>query len=162
MFEQITGMLVKSVDTIFAPLAIFNATTSLFIVSCIITAVIIILNRFTTNRKAIKEIKEKMQNIREQLTAAQKIGDTKSADKFLSEMMNINNEYMKHMYKGLFVSLIVITIFFPWVRYSYGAAAVASLPFDVPFIGGKLNWILWYILVSFTMGWVIRKLLGFD
>lgn len=162
MFEQITGMLVKSVGTVFAPLAVFNPAISLFIIASFITVLVIVLNRFATNKKAMKEIKERMQDIREQLTAAQKIGDKENIDKFLSEMMSINNEYMKHMYKGLFVSLIVIGIFLPWLKHAYSATAVASLPFSVPLIGSELSWILWYILVSFTMGWVIRKLLGFD
>lgn len=162
MLEGITGMLVNVVDTAFSPLAIFNPAISLFIVSTFITVLVIVLSKFATNRKAMKEIKDKLQDIREQLTAAQKSGDNESASKFLSEMMSVNNEYMKHMYKGLFVSLIVITIFLPWVRYSYGTGAVASLPFNVPMLGSELNWVLWYILVSFTMGWVIRKLFGFE
>jgi len=162
MFEQITGMLVKGVGIVFAPLAVFNPAISLFIVSSFITVLVIFLNKFTTNREAMKEIKDRIQSIREQLTAAQKIGDTENANKFLSEMLSVNNEYMKHMYKGLFLSLIVIAIFLPWIKHAYSATGVAALPFDAPFIGSELNWILWYILVSFTMGWVIRKLLGFD
>jgi uncharacterized membrane protein (DUF106 family) len=53
-------------------------------------------------------------------------------------------------------------LFLPWLNYTYEAKVVASLPFDVPFIGHELSWILWYVLVSFTIGWVIRKLFGFD
>lgn len=162
MFEEITGMLVKSLDVVFAPLAVFSPATSLFIVSAFITVLVMVLTRLTTNKKAMKEIKEKMQSIREQMTAAQKIGDTTGANKFLAEMMSTNNDYMKQMYKGLFVSLIVISLFLPWLNYTYEAKTVASLPFDVPFIGRELSWILWYVLVSFTIGWVIRKIFGFD
>jgi len=32
----------------------------------------------------------------------------------------------------------------------------------VPFIGTTLDWLLWYILVSLAIGWVIRKLLVID
>lgn len=162
MFEEITGMLVNAVGFVFAPLAVFSPAVSLFIVSSLITVIVIALNGLTTNRSAVKEIKNKMQNIREQLTAAQKSGDKQGADKFLSEMMGVNNDYMKQMYKGLFISLVVITLFLPWMRYAYGTAAVASLPFEAPFIGNKLDWIMWYILVSFTVGWILRKMLGFD
>lgn len=160
MLEQITGMLVNVVGTIFAPLAIFNPAISLFIVSSFITILVTGLNRLVTNKKAMKEIKDRLQSIREQLTAAQKIGDSENVSKFLKEMMSVNNEYMKHTYKGLFISLIVVALFLPWLGHNYGAMTVASLPFDLPVIGSELNWILWYILVSFTMGWVLRKLLG--
>ncbi len=160
MLEAITGMLVSAVGTIFAPLAVFNPAVSLFIVSSLMTILVTGLNRLVTNKKAMKEIKDRLQNIREQLTAAQKIGDSESASKFLKEMMSVNSEYMKHTYKGIFISLIVIAIFLPWLGHNYGGMIVASLPFEVPMIGSELTWILWYILVSFTMGWVIRKLLG--
>jgi uncharacterized membrane protein (DUF106 family) len=121
-----------------------------------------VLNRLLTNTKAVKELKDKMQEIREQLTAAQKIGDKENTNKFLNEMMNMNNEFMKHSYKSMLVSLVVIAIFLPWMTSKYGGMTVAALPFDVPFIGSSLNWVLWYVLVSFTIGWVVRKLFGLD
>jgi uncharacterized membrane protein (DUF106 family) len=40
--------------------------------------------------------------------------------------------------------------------------AVAELPFNVPMVGSSVDWIFWYILVSFTIGWVVRKVFGFD
>lgn len=162
MFEGITGMFIGVVGTAFAPLSVFSPAVSLFIVTSFITVLLIVLNKFATDRKAMAEIKQRLQDTREQLTTAQKAGDNKTADKLLSDMMSINNEYMKHMYKGLFVSLIVFTIFLPWIRQSYGTGAIVALPFDAPMVGSELNWIAWYLLVSFTMGWVIRKILGFD
>ena len=67
--------------------------------------------------------------------------------------------------RGLFwcliVSMIVIAIFLPWVQSKYeGFAAVASLPFNLPFVGSSLNWLYWYILVSLTIGWIVNKLFG--
>jgi uncharacterized membrane protein (DUF106 family) len=160
MIDQITGMLAGAVGMIFSPLSVLNPAVSLFIVSSIITVLIVTFTRIVTNKKAMDEVKQKMQEIREQLTAAQKIGDNESASKFLKEMMSINSQYMKHMYKGLFVSLIIVALFLPYLGSNYGGMAVASLPFELPVIGTELTWIFWYVLVSFTMGWVLRKLLG--
>ena len=160
MLDQITGMLAGAVGFVFSPLSIFSPVVSLFIVSSFITVLVIGITRIVSNKKAMDEIKERMQNIREQLTAAQKIGDTENASKFIKEMMGVNSEYMKHTYKGLFVSLIIVLLFLPYLNVHYGTAAVASLPFEVPFIGAELTWFFWYVLVSFTMGWVVRKLFG--
>lgn len=160
MIDQITGMLVSAFGTVFSPLEMFSPAIAIFIISSIITVIVVTLTRIVSNKKAMDEIKEKMQDIREQLTSAQKIGDTEGASKLLSEMMNINSSYMKHTYKGLFVSLIVVALFLPYLGSQYGAMTVASLPFELPVIGAEVEWVVWYVLVSFTMGWVLRKMTG--
>jgi len=162
MFEQITGMFTVGVDFIFGPLAVFGPAISLFLISSFITILVILLNRLVTNKKIVSELKERMEEIKEQLTDAQKSGNKDEVSKFLDEMMGLNAKYMKHMYKTLLVSLVAITIFLPWIRYSYSGMAVAQLPVTLPLIGSQLNWIFWYILVSFTIGWVVRKVFGFE
>lgn len=163
VLEQITGMLVNTLDIAFGPLAAaFNPAITMFFISSFITLLVIVLNRLVTDRKIITEIKERMHDIREQLTNAQKSGNKDDTNKFLNEMMSINSEYMKHMYKTMFISLIVITVFLPWIKHSYEGMAIANLPFKAPFVGSSLNWIVWYILVSFTIGWVVRKVFGLD
>jgi len=162
MFEDITGMVVGGMDAAFAPLMPFGPMASLFVVSAIITVSVLLLGRLLTNNKAVKELRTKMQELREQMTAAQKAGDKDTANKLLEQTMQMNNEFMKHSYKSLFVSLIVIYLFLPWLNHSYGGMTVAALPFALPFVGANLTWALWYILVSFTIGWVVRKLFGFE
>jgi len=162
MFEQITGMTVAAMDAALAPLMQFGPMVSLFAVSAVITVGITLLGRLLTNNKAVKELRTKMQELREQMTAAQKTGDKGAVNRLLEQTMLMNNEFMKHSYKSLFVSLLVISIFLPWLRHSYEGLAIASLPFALPFVGTGLNWVVWYILVSFTIGWVVRKMFGFD
>lgn len=160
MFEEITNALAGAMGTVFSPLMVFGPTVSIFILSFIITVSIITITRLVTNKKVMDELKEKMNMIKEQMTAAQKIGDTENASKFMKEMMSTNSQIMKHMYKGLFVSLIIVMLFLPYMGVQYEGMTVALMPFELPFIGNELTWIFWYVLVSFTIGWVIRKLLG--
>jgi len=160
MLEQITGMLVNTFNLIFSPLFVFSPIVSLLIVSSFLTVLVLGLNRVVTNRKLIKEIKDKMEQVRENLTAAQKIGDKENVNKLLAEMMSVNNTYMKQTFKAMIVSLVVLALFLPWLRYKYEGMAIATLPFTLPFIGNSLSWIYWYILVSFSIGWVVGKLLG--
>jgi len=162
MLEQLINVL----NIIFSPLMVFKPHISLLIVSSIITVLVILLNRVFVNDKLVKEIKQKMENIREQLTRAQKEGNTEEANKFLSEMMKTNSEMMKHTFKGLIVSLVILSLFLPWIKntyeVTYKGVAVAKLPFTLPFIGSNLDWIIWYVLVSLTIGWVFRKMIGAD
>jgi uncharacterized membrane protein (DUF106 family) len=162
MFEEITGAVVAGVDVFFQPLSSLSPVMSLFIVSSFVTILVIVLNRLLSNNKAIKEVRAKMNEVREQMTAAQKAGDKAGVDRLLEEMMKMNNEFMKHSYKTMIISLVVISIFLPWMKAKYEGATIAALPFDVPFVGSSMSWLFWYILVSFTIGWVVRKTFGFE
>jgi uncharacterized membrane protein (DUF106 family) len=103
-----------------------------------------------------------MEKIREQLTAAQKNGDKGLQNEFLSKMMETNSKYMKHSFKALIISIIVLSLFLPYLKYKYEGIIIAQLPLNVPFIGSSLSWLGWYVLVSFMIGWAIRKILGMD
>lgn len=162
MFEQVTGAMVSVFDILFSPLSIFSPHVSLLIVSVILTAIVLGINKFSINKKLIGEIKHKMEEIRENLTQAQKAGNTQEVNKFLAEMMKTNNLYMRQTLKAMVISIVVLAMFLPWLNYKYGGAAIVNLPFTVPFIGSSLTWIWWYVLASFAMGWVIKKLLGMD
>ena len=162
MFEEITGALVASFDYIFAPITTLLPIASLFIISVTLTMTIVVINRLLVDKDVVKHLKDRMEEIREDLTKAQKTGDNETAAKTLNELMGVNNAYMKQTFKVLIASLIIIGMFIPWMKYEYSDTAVATLPFTVPLIGNQLDWLLWYILVSFTIGWVVRKLLELD
>lgn len=133
----------------------------LLIISAALTIFIVLLNKILVNKKVVKEIKARMAEMRENLTRAQKEGDMESANRFLSEMMKANSEYMKQSLKVLVASLIIISLAMPLLGSSFSALTV-SIPFELPMIGSKLNWIGWYVLVSFAIGWVVRKILEVD
>jgi uncharacterized membrane protein (DUF106 family) len=144
---------------LFSPILVFSPLVSVFFISVFLTLLVIGINKLVVNRKLVKEIKDRMEGIREQLTTAQKANNKEDTDKFFAEMMKANNEYMKHTFKALIVSLVIISIFLPWVRYKFEGMTIATMPFEVPMIGSTLGWLYWYILVSFAIGWVMNKML---
>lgn len=162
VFEQVFTAINAAFDLIFAPLLLFNPIVSLLILSAFFTILVLVINRIFLNAKVMKEIKYKMEEIREKMTAAQKSGNTEESKKFLDEMMKTNSEYMKHSFKALIISIVVISLFLPWIRYRYAGMPVAHLPFAIPFIGTTLDWFWWYVIVSLMIGWVIKKLLAID
>jgi uncharacterized membrane protein (DUF106 family) len=137
-------------------------TLSLLITSSLITALLVVVTRLLMNKKVVDEIKNRMEEIREQLTAAQKAGDTELANKHLADMMKTNSEYMRQTFKALIVSIVVVSIFLPFLKSGYEGMSAIKLPFSLPFLGSQITWIYWYILVSFAMGWVLRKILEVD
>lgn len=162
MLEQITAMLIATFDAVFSPLSMFSPHISLLIVSIVLTSIVLFINRFAMNKKVMEEIKHKMEEVRENLTQAQKAGNTEDVNKFLSEMMKMNSQYMRQTFKAMIISIVILAMFLPWLNFKYGGAAVVNLPFDLPIVGTSLGWILWYTLVSFSIGWVIKKLVGMD
>jgi len=152
----------SALATVFSPLNIFPPIISLMVLSTFLTLLIIFMTRIFVNTKVLKEIKEEMEKIREQLTLAQKQGDKETADTHLKKMMEVNSKYMQHSFKATIVSIIVLALFLPYLQFKYTGVIVAKLPFAVPFIGNSLTWLYWYVLVSFMAGWVIRKIIGMD
>lgn len=155
MFQPI----LNAIDFIFSPITVFSPSIAILIVSIFLTLLIFGLNRIVINRKLMKELKEKMEKIKVDLSQAEKEGDKEKINKSLNEIMNLNREYMKQTFKSLIISLIVVAIFLPWIKYRYENVVIA-MPFSLPFIGSGLSWLMWYVLVSITVGWVIQKLLG--
>jgi len=169
-FEQVTGALIAAFDIAFAPLVMLNPVFSLFAVSLIITLIILFFNHLLINKDMVKRIKDGMEEMREAMTSAQKLGDTAQVSKIMNDMMQLNSQYFKQTYKSLMISLVIVILFLPWVGARFADMELA-LPvagysvkmITVPVLGSEISaWIMWYILVSFTIGWILRKLLGFD
>ena len=147
-------------DAIFSPLTALPYYESVLIISAALTLLVLGINRLLINKDVAREIKNRMAEIKEKLNHAQKLGDKENANKLMNEMMKTNTEYMKHTFRALIVSMVVISLVLPWVGQKYKGLAVATLPFNLPIVGASLDWIWWYVLVSLTLGWLANKLLG--
>jgi uncharacterized membrane protein (DUF106 family) len=158
MFEILTSAL----NFIFSPLTIFPPIVSLFIVSFLITFLIILINKFFINQSAVKILKAKMEQMREDALKLQKDGNMEKANDVLNEMTKANLDYMRHTFKALAVSILVIILFLPWVQTTYKDITVAKLPLAVPYIGSNLNWFVWYFIASLAIGWIVRKMMGVE
>ena len=162
LIDQLLLPVNNALAIVFSPLHIFPPIISVMLLSTFLTVLIIILTKVFVNTKVLREIKDEMEKIREQLTLAQKEGNKENADEHLKKMMEVNTKYMQHSLKATIVSIIVLALFLPYLQFKYTGLVVAKLPFGVPFIGNSLSWLYWYVLVSFMVGWVIRKLVGMD
>lgn len=148
------------VNPLFAPLLAFEPHVSLFIFAVILTTIIYGVNKLMINKKVSKEIKDRLATVKENLTKAQKDGKKDEINKFLSEYMAINNQYLKQTFKVMIVTFLVVIVLFPWASTKFSGVTVAQLPFVLPIIGANMGWIAWYILVSITGSWLLRKFIG--
>lgn len=137
---------------------IFKPHILLLIISSAITLFLFFLNRLLVKKDVLKEIKTRMIEIRENLAKAQASGNNEEINKYLNELLKVNSEYMRQNLKILVVSMLVLIAVLPFISNAFSGMTV-SIPFEIPFIGSKLNWSIWYILVSFSVGWAIKRLL---
>jgi uncharacterized membrane protein (DUF106 family) len=133
----------------------------LLIISSAITIFLFFLNRLLVKKDVIKEIKTRMVEIRENLAKAQAVGNDEEINKYLNELLKVNSEYMRQNLKILIASTIVILAVLPFLNSTFSTMAIL-IPFDIPIIGSKITWSIWYILVSFAVGWTLKRLLEGD
>lgn len=160
MVFDLLNPLAVFVDPVFSPLLGLKPHIGLFVFALILTTIIYGINKLMINKKVSKEIKDKLATVKENLTKAQKDGRKDDINKFLSEYMAINNQYLKQTFKVMIVTFIVVIVLFPWANTKFSGVTVAQLPFPLPIIGTGMGWIAWYILVSITGSWLLRKFIG--
>ena len=147
-------------DPILSPLLALKPHVALFIFSSLLTTIIYGINKVMINKKVAKEIKDKLAFVKENLTKAQKEGRKDDIKKFLSEYMAINNQHLRQTFKVMIVTFVVVIVLFPWASTRFSGITVAKLPFALPLIGTSLGWLAWYIIVSITGSWLLRKFIG--
>jgi uncharacterized membrane protein (DUF106 family) len=120
-----------------------------------------LVNKKTLGTKKVKAVKDQMQDLRQKMLAAQKAGNTKQMNEYMTKMMAKNSEYMKFTMKPMLVSLLLVILVLPIIRGLYTGMTVAVVPETLPVVGGmELSWFWWYFIVSLTLSLVLRKVLG--
>ncbi|MCD6402885.1 MAG: DUF106 domain-containing protein [Candidatus Aenigmarchaeota archaeon] len=135
---------------------------SLFLIALAVSLIIILSYKFFVNLEKLNEAKKKMKQLQKTLIDAQKSNDVERMKKIVEEITEVNKVFMKESIKPMIISLILLVTIFPIISKMYTGKIVARLPFSLPWIGSELSWIGWYIIVSVTITWILRRLLGVD
>ncbi|MFQ5815858.1 MAG: EMC3/TMCO1 family protein [Candidatus Hydrothermarchaeaceae archaeon] len=173
MFEFITEPIFWVFDNTFGLLfGLFgsnqeaNVLFGIFLVSALVSAIIVLITAKVVDQKEMKKLKARMSKVQERLRKAQKDGDKRKAAKIQKEMMHNSSELWQKSMKPMFFTMIPIILIFTWLRnYEVLNAFVAQrgyavlLPFVMPMFGDRLGWLGWYVLTSFATSPLIRKLL---
>ncbi len=146
-------MLESVLNIVFSPVVRLDPWMSILTISMIISIILTFVNKKVMNSTNANEVKQKMEKARAGMLEAQKNNDKESVDKQMKKMMEMNSEYLQSMIKPLSISLaismLLVILFFPWMRTLYEGKTIVTIPEGIPFIGGKvLNWLWWYIICS--------------
>jgi len=148
-------------EFLFSPIFGLSPIIAIFIIGASISILMSLVNKKVLGGGRAKEVKKNMQDVRAKMLDAQKAGDTKGMNKYLKELMKINSEYMKFMFKPMIVSIILFILIVPVIREQYTGQVIATVPETLPMVGGfELSWLWWYIICTFTVSIIAKKILG--
>ncbi len=156
------------VNSILSPLLQYSPVLVIFGIALLISIVTGIINKKAMSTPQAKDLKEKLKianELRKEVTDAQKLGDAKKVENLTKKSLDIQSKYMsehtKLMFKPMIISILLALLILPWLQATYENTVVASVPGIIPFLGGNaMTWLWWYITCSLSLSIVIRKILG--
>ena len=137
MFEAV-------LNPVFAPLLNISPLFAIVIISFIITLLITLIHKFTTNQEVMKGLKKDMKDHQDEMKkhkdSPQKVMEIQK------QVMQKNMEFMKHSFKPMIFTFIPIIIIFGWLNSNMayypimpGQEFDVRLTFDLEGLGKKIS-----------------------
>jgi len=129
---------------------------------------------FFTDVEKQKKLQKLAKEVQKEMREAQKSGDEKrlrKAQQKQLELMRMQSELMKQQAIPMLLTAPIFMIFFSWLRRWYTEVAIVKAPFNFFVFDffhkwqhsalppNELGYLGWYILSSYIIGMVLRKLL---
>jgi uncharacterized membrane protein (DUF106 family) len=151
---MITSYIAKSADIILAPLLLFHPLLSITILSFVFSLVVLLYQRKIFNNKSVKEVKRKLDEIREKVIKMQSKNQDE-INKMFNEMLKLNAKILKESLKVTLLSLILGIILISWISFHYSGYYV-KVPF--PYFD-NMSLVYFYVIFSLVIGAIISKFL---
>jgi uncharacterized membrane protein (DUF106 family) len=161
----------------------FGLIMGVFIIATIVAFFITLANKLLVDQDRLQFLQKEMKNYQQNLMKAQKSGDANEmaqVQKKQSEFMNLQKEMMFNSFKPMIVTFLPIILIFYWMAQNpllTNGHMFVQLPSFVYYVllvplfhtfyhqsAGvpvmAIEWLGWYILVSFAMSILFRKFMG--
>jgi uncharacterized membrane protein (DUF106 family) len=134
------------------------AYQEIFILSLGLSLLMTLASKFLVNQQEMKKAKKDMEFFRDKASKAQKAGDLKKSNEYMSEMMKASSRQFRHNMKPMLFSFVIVILAASWFAVSYADVKILS-PLNIPLIGNELTWFWWYIIIVLPFSTIFRKLL---
>jgi len=171
MMEAIYAFL----DKVFGPLVqTYSPIWVVTVSGAILGAFFTLLTYLVTDVEKSKHVQKMAKEIQKEMREAQKSGDEKrikKAQQKQMELMKMQGELMKSTTIPMLLTMPIFWIFFGWLRRWYVEVGIVKSPFNFFLFdwfhkmyhsalpANELGYIGWYMLTSYVVGMVLRKLL---
>ncbi|MTK63521.1 MAG: DUF106 domain-containing protein [Methanobacterium sp.] len=159
----------------------FGAIIGVFIIATLVAFVITVANKLLVDQDRLQFLQGEMKGFQSEMMKAQKSGDPKAMaemQKKQAKFMELQKEMMFNSFKPMIVTFVPIILIFYWMA---GNPLINQLYLNLPSFAYyvllvpifhtfyhqsagvpvmAVEWLGWYILCSFAMSFVWRKLLG--
>ncbi len=133
---------------------------TVLIVSFILTLIVTLVYKLTTNQTLLKALKEEMKTLRADMKLYK--NDHSKLMELQKKSMEKSMEQMKHTIKPMIITFIPLIFIFGWLRDTYPAEQIIlKFPFNLPKMGSSLGfgWLGIYVLSSVIFSIILRKIL---
>ncbi|MBD3310290.1 DUF106 domain-containing protein [Candidatus Woesearchaeota archaeon] len=122
MRNQTKKMVLESIlDPVFGPLLSLPPLLAVGIMSLVISLIVVMIYKFTTDQDLMKQLKSELKEYRKEMKELKK--HPERLEKVNREMMETNLKYMKQSFKPMLITMIPVFIIFGWMN-----AHMAYLP----------------------------------
>lgn len=112
-------------NIVFAPLLKLPAIWAVLIMSFLISILIILITKYTTNQEMMKSLKEEMKSYQKQMKEL-KNNPTKMME-MQKKAMESNMKYMSHSLKPTLITLIPIFLIFGWMNATFAYESIKPM-----------------------------------
>ena len=132
--------------TEFIQLNAWNARVSILVLSFLVTLFITIITYYMTDRKRMKELKDKQKALRVEIKKHR--DNPQKMMELNKKMIEDMPEQLKHSFKPMLITMVPIIIIFAWLRSTFALTTIAK------------TWFWWYVGSSIFFSIILRKVFG--
>lgn len=137
-------------NAVFGPLMKVPSPWNLIILAFILTLLITLVYKYTTDQKLMKSLKDEIKASQDEMKKHKE--DPKKVMEIQKKAMEKNMKYMLHSLKPMLFTFIPLILIFGWLRSYYVGLGDPKLIFG-------LTWIWVYIIFSIVFSIALRKVL---
>ena len=130
---------------------------SIIVFTFLITLILTLIYKFTTNQQRIKELRDEQKKLQEQ------IKQEKDKDKLIDiqkEMLQKSSEMMKYTFKSMIITFIPVIIMFAYLKSLYANTGhIINWGTNIPIFTTGLGWFWLYLIFGIIFNITLRKML---
>ncbi len=117
-------ILYSTIETICAPLIAMGPIYAIAAISTFISLLLSICYKLLVNQNKVKYIRTELKELKTKMNAAKKKGKDKELKTLFDKSLKLNNQQLMLNMKPLIASMVLITLFLPWLSHAYGDITV--------------------------------------
>lgn len=133
----------------------FGTPWSVIILSFLITLLITVIYKYTTDQNYMKEIRTKQKQYQKEMKDLR--DDPKAMMEKQKEAMSLTGKYFKHSMKPMIYTFLPIILIFGWMRTQYIVEGVSVKMLNLGIV--NFGWLGTYIIFSIIFSTLIRKIM---